>query len=66
MKITKVEPILCDGGRWPWGFVKIQTDEGIMGNEECSDNYPLDVAGCINDLENVLLGQDPRPVGKLY
>jgi len=68
MKITKVEPILCDGGWWPWVFVKVETDEGITGYGECSDNRacPLGVAGCIKDIEPILLGQDPRPVEKLY
>ena len=68
VKITKVEPILCDGGWWAWVFVKVQTDEGITGYGECSDNWacPRGVAGCVQDIEHVLLGQDPRPVEKLY
>ena len=68
MKITRVRPIICDGGWWPWVFVRVETDEGIVGYGECSDNrsLPRGVAGCIQDLEQRLLGQDPRAVEKLY
>ena len=68
MKITNVEPILCDGGWWAWVFVKVETDEGIVGYGECSDNFacPRGVAGCVLDMQPVLLGQDPRAVDKLY
>jgi len=68
MKIRKVKPIICDGGWWPWVFVKVETDEGVVGYGECSDNraLPRGVAGCIQDLEQKLLGQDPRAVEKLY
>jgi len=68
MKITRVEPILCDGGWWPWVFAKVETNEGIVGYGECGDNRAMNlgVAGCIRDFEHVLLGQDPRPVEKLY
>jgi len=68
MKITRVKPILCDGGWWPWVFAKVETDEGLVGYGECGDNRAMNlgVAGCIQDFETILLGQDPRPVEKLY
>lgn len=67
MKITKVETLHCDAGWRPWSFVKIQTDEGITGYGECSNpRSPHGVAGCVRDLEGLLLGQDPRPAEKLY
>jgi L-alanine-DL-glutamate epimerase-like enolase superfamily enzyme len=67
MKITKVETIHCDAGWAPWTFVKVQTDEGITGYGECSDwRSAHAIAGCVRDLEPVLVGQDPRPVEKLY
>jgi len=68
MKISKVEPILCDGGWCPWVFAKVETDEGIVGYGECSDSWalPRGVVGCIQDFEHILLGQDPRAVEKLY
>jgi L-alanine-DL-glutamate epimerase-like enolase superfamily enzyme len=67
MKIAKVETLHCDGGWRPWTFVRIQTDEGLVGWGECSDNRsPHGIAGCVRDLEDLLLGQDPRPVERLY
>ena len=68
MKITRVEPILCSAGRKPWVFVKVSTDEGIVGYAECSGQGSLTsgVVGCIKDFEQLLLGKDPRPVEKLY
>jgi galactonate dehydratase len=67
MKITNVESMICDAGWRPWTFVKIQTDTGVTGYGECSDNRtPRAVVGCVEDLKPVLLGQDPRPVEKLY
>ena len=68
MKITNVEPLLCDGGWWPWIFVKVETDEGLVGWGECSDNRvnPFGVVGCVEDLKSVLIGCDPRPVESLY
>ncbi|MCI0530241.1 MAG: hypothetical protein L0Y56_22585, partial [Nitrospira sp.] len=67
MKITKVETIHCDAGWQPWTFVKIQTDEGITGYGECSNpRSPFGVEGSVRDLTPFLLGQDPRPIEKLY
>ena len=67
MKVTKVEAIHCDAGWAPWTFVKVETDEGITGYGECSDwRSAHAIAGCVRDLEPVLVGQDPRPVEKLY
>ena len=68
MKITKGEPILCSAGRKPWVFVKVSTDEGIVGLGECSGQGLLTsgVVGCIEDFEHLLLGKDPGPVQKLY
>jgi galactonate dehydratase len=67
MKITNVETMMCAAGWRPWTFVKIQTDDGITGYGECSDNRtPRAIVGCIEDLKPFLLGQDSRPIEKLY
>ena len=47
MKITAIEPITCDsgiGGR-DWLFVKVTTDEGIVGWGEGYDWHTGSVAG---------------------
>ncbi len=61
MKITNIENFIVDAGWRPWGFVKVETDEGITGWGECSDGRsPNGVAGTIEDLKPVLIGKDPR------
>lgn len=61
MKISAIETFLVDGGWRPWIFVKIETDEGVTGYGECSDNRnPRAVWGAIEDLKPLLVGQDPR------
>ena len=67
MKIARVETKHCDGGWRPWTFVRIETDDGLVGWGECSDNRsPYGIAGCVRDLADLLIGQDPRPIERLY
>ena len=37
MKITSIEPFVCDGGLRQFGFLKVTTDEGIVGWSEIYD-----------------------------
>ncbi len=67
MKIARAEALHCDGGWRPWTFVRVETDDGLVGWGECSDNRsPYGIAGCVRDLAHLLIGQDPRPVERLY
>ncbi len=67
MKIARVEALHCDGGWRPWTFVRVETDDGLVGWGECSDNRsPYGIAGSVQDLTPLLIGQDPRPVERLY
>jgi len=67
MKITRVQAFHCDGGWRPWTFVKVETDEGLFGWGECSDNRNAHgVAGCVRDFEHLLIGRDPRAIELLY
>ena len=67
MRIARVQTFHCDAGWRPWTFVKVETDEGLVGWGECSDSRnPLGIAGCVRDYEEVLVGQDPRAIGRLY
>jgi L-alanine-DL-glutamate epimerase-like enolase superfamily enzyme len=62
LKIKRIESFLVDGGWRAWIFVKVETDEGVTGYGECSDDRnPFAVAGAIRDFEPLLIGQDPRP-----
>ncbi len=61
MKITTVETFVVDAGWRPWTFVKVETDEGVTGWGECSDGKnPWGVAGVVQDMKPLLIGQDPR------
>ena len=64
MKITTIKPIMADGGHRIFVFVKIETDEpGLIGWGEASlEGKPRAIAGCIEDMEPMILGEDPRRV----
>jgi len=67
MKIIKVAPIFCDGGWRAFTFVKVETDDGLVGYGECTDNRSsFGIGGCVRDLEPRLIGQNPLMVEKLY
>src|SRR5208337_3283763 len=64
MKIVKVEDLHCDAGWRVNSFLKITTDEGIVGWSEYMEGYGArGLTGVILQLaERFLIGQDPRPV----
>lgn len=67
MKIVDVATLHCDAGWRPWSFVRIRTDDGLTGYGECSDSRnPRAIAGCVEDLKDLLIGRDPRPVEMIY
>jgi L-alanine-DL-glutamate epimerase-like enolase superfamily enzyme len=67
MRISRVQAFHCDAGWRPWTFVKIETDEGLVGWGECSDSRnPHGVAGSVRDVADLLVGEDPRAVERLY
>ena len=67
MKIARVDMLHADAGWRPWSFVKITTDGGLVGWSECTDSHgsPLGMQGVVRDLSPLLIGQDPRKIGKL-
>jgi galactonate dehydratase len=68
MKIVKVENIICHAGWRPYTYVKITTDNGIVGYGEYGGwRNPKPIRACIEDLADALLiGRDPRPVDLHY
>jgi galactonate dehydratase len=64
LKITAIKPILADGGHRIFVFVKVETNQpGLIGWGEASlEGKPRAVAGCIADMEPMILDQDPRHV----
>ena len=67
MKIVKVDVFHVNAGWRPWSFIKVTTDTGPIGWSECTDSHgsPKGISGVVDDLCPLLLGQDPRNVGKL-
>ncbi len=65
MRITAIEPITCEsgiGGR-DWLFVKVTTDEGIVGWGEGYDWHAApSLAEAIRMVGSELIGEDPRRI----
>ena len=64
MKITRITPIMADGGHRIIVFVKVETDQpGLVGwGEATLEGKPRAVVGCIQDMEPMIVGQDPRRI----
>src|SRR3954470_11586414 len=66
MKIARIEDLHCDAGWRNFSFLKITTDDGIVGWSEYSENYgSRGLTGVIQSLAPMLIGQDPRPVERI-
>ncbi|MCC7024968.1 MAG: galactonate dehydratase [Thermomicrobiales bacterium] len=67
MKITGISAVVVNARMRNWVFVKVETDEGITGWGEASLEWKTrGVAGCIDDLAPLILGEDPRRIEHLY
>ncbi len=66
MKITAIESLHCDAGWRNFSFLKISTDEGLIGYSEYNESYGSPgLSEVIRRLGDLLIGQDPRPVQKV-
>ena len=60
MRITAIEPFVCDGGLREFGFLKVSTDEGIVGWAETYDwHTSASLATALTVMGRRLIGQDP-------
>ncbi len=68
MKVATLETLICDAGWRPWIFVKATTDDGLVGWSEITDSHgsPRGLAGIVEDLSPLVVGQDPRAVERIY
>ena len=68
MKITAVEPIVCQGGDKNWTFVKVSTDAGIAGWGDATEwlRVQAHVAVINNDLAPLVIGEDPFEIERLW
>ena len=66
MKIAKLEDFHADGGWRTWSFLKVTTDEGLVGWAEYAEGFG---AGGVSDLirrfASIVTGMDPRAVGRI-
>jgi galactonate dehydratase len=60
--------MVVDAGDRDWIFVRVDTDEpGLVGWGESSLGWHTRaVCGAVRDLEPLLIGQDPRPIERLW
>jgi galactonate dehydratase len=67
MKITDIKTIVVNAKMRNWVFVKVETDEGIIGWGEASLEWKTrGVVGCIEDLKPFIVGLDPTNIEHLY
>ena len=61
MKITSVESLHADAGQRDFDFLKISTDDGIVGWSEYNESFGgPGVSAVIEKLAPVIVGKDPR------
>ena len=66
MRIERIEDLHCDAGWRVWSFLKITTDEGVVGWSEYNESYgSKGLTAVIRNLAAQLVGQDPRPVERI-
>ena len=67
MKITGVETFLCRAGWRDWAFLKIETNEGIVGYADCTDSHGSlpGVLAAIDGIRHLLVGRDPRAIERV-
>ncbi len=67
MKITAVSTVVVNARMRNWVFVKVETDEGIIGWGEASLEWKTRaVCGTVADLEPLIVGQDPTRIEHLF
>lgn len=63
MRIARIDDLHCDAGWRVWSFLKITTDDGVVGWAEYNESYgSKGLTGVIRKLADPLIGRDPRPV----
>jgi galactonate dehydratase len=66
MKIVKIEDLHADAGWRTWSFLKLTTDEGLIGWSEFNEALGNPgLTAVIRRLADHVLGKDPRAVGFL-
>jgi galactonate dehydratase len=68
MKITSIEALVCHARMRNWIFVKVVTDQpGLWGwGEATLEWHTRSVVGAIEDISQLLVGEDPRRIEYLW
>ncbi len=67
MKITGIKTFIVDGGFRPWTFVKVETDEGLVGwGDACDWEASHATVKVVDFLSQFLIGQDPMNVESIF
>ena len=68
MKIAKIETLICNARMRNWIFVKVVTDQpGLYGwGEATLEWHTRAVAGAIEDISQLLIGEDPTRIEHLW
>ena len=68
MKITSIETVVCHARMRNWIFVKVMTDQpGLWGwGEATLEWHTRSVVGAIEDLSQLIVGEDPRRIEYLW
>jgi len=63
MRITGLSTVVVNAEMRNWVFVKVQTDEGLVGWGEATVEWKTRaVVACVEDLASLVIGEDPRRV----
>src|SRR5260370_29615626 len=65
MKIVKLEDLHADAGWDTYSFLKITTDDGLVGWSEFNESRRKGMTGVIRGLGAALIGQDPTAIGRI-
>ncbi len=66
MRIARIEDLHCDAGWRTWSFLKVTTDDGVVGWSEYNESYgSRGLTAVIQKLAERLIGLDPRPVERI-
>lgn len=66
MRIVAIEDLHCDAGWRVWSFLKVVTDQGVVGWSEYNESYgSKGLTAVIRKLADDLIGLDPRPVERI-
>ena len=68
MKITRIETLVCHARMRNWIFVKVLTDQpGLYGwGEATLEWHTRSIVGAIEDLSQLLIGEDPTRIEHLW